>query len=104
MTSGDLVHPSARSRRYWLWGVAIFAMVMAAIVWFAYSRVLAYELLSTAPDAISGDGRLDRYAQARAELCLRHVAAAQLTSEPDAEVFDVLHCTHSPLVPAGPPR
>ncbi len=76
MTSGDLVHPSARSRRYWLWGVAIFAMVMAAIVWSAYSRVLAYELLSTAPDAISSDGRLDRYAHARAEPAWRQHCAA----------------------------
>lgn len=46
------------------------------MVWFSYTRVMAYELLSAPPDAIGGNARLDRFAHGLAEPAWRRHCAS----------------------------
>jgi cytochrome c oxidase cbb3-type subunit III len=66
MTSGDLAHLSVRGRRRWLIGLVAVVLVAATAVYLAYNRILKYELLAAAPDAIAADARLDRFADSLA--------------------------------------
>jgi cytochrome c oxidase cbb3-type subunit 3 len=62
MTSGDLAHLSARGRRRWLIGVVVVVALAGAVVYFAYQQILKYELLAAAPNSITADQRLGRFA------------------------------------------
>ena len=67
MTSNDLTHPSARTRRRWLIGVALLVVAAGALVYFAYIQILKYELLTTDANSIAGDPRLVRFAEGLAQ-------------------------------------
>ena len=62
MTSGDLAHMPARTRRRWLIGVAVVTVAAAVLVYLAYNQILKYELVAAAPGAIAADSRLDHFA------------------------------------------
>jgi cytochrome c oxidase cbb3-type subunit 3 len=62
MTSGDLAHLSARTRRRWLIGVAVLVAAAAVLVYLAYNQILKYELLAANPGTVAADPRLAHFA------------------------------------------
>jgi cytochrome c oxidase cbb3-type subunit 3 len=62
MTSGDLTHPSARSRRRWLTGVAVLVAGAGVLIYLAYAQILKYEFLSADAETIVADPHLVRFA------------------------------------------
>lgn len=67
MGSGDLIHPSAGTRRRWLIGVAILGAALAGLVYLAYGRIMNYELLVADAQSIATTPRLARYADGLAK-------------------------------------
>ena len=86
MPSGDLTHPSAKTRRRWLIGVAIVAALAAGLVYLIYGRILNYELLAADAESIAATPRLADYADGLAEPAWRaHCASchgADLKGDP----------------------
>ena len=62
MRSGDLIHPSARTRRRWLIGVALFVAAAGGLVYLIYGQILKYELLSADAESIATTPRLAQFA------------------------------------------
>src|ERR1700744_4329092 len=66
MRSGDLTHPSARSRRQWLIGTALLVAIAGGLVYLIYGQILKYELLSADAEAIATTPRLTQFADSLA--------------------------------------
>jgi cytochrome c oxidase cbb3-type subunit 3 len=63
MTSNDLTHPSARTRRRWLIGVGLLVAAAGMLIYFAYGQILKYELLTTDANRIADSPRLVQFAE-----------------------------------------
>ena len=62
MRSGDLTHPSVRSRLRWLIGVAVLTALASGLVYLIHGQILKYELLSAESESIPGTARLAHFA------------------------------------------
>jgi cytochrome c oxidase cbb3-type subunit 3 len=76
MRSGDLTHPSARTRRRWLIGVAVLTALAGGLIYLAYGQVLQYELLSADSESIPGTPRLVHFSDDLARPAWREHCAA----------------------------
>jgi cbb3-type cytochrome c oxidase subunit III len=63
MRAGDLTHPSARTRRRWLLGVAILVALAGVLVYLIYGQILKYELLSADGESVAATPRLAHFAE-----------------------------------------
>src|SRR5262249_18962463 len=66
MRSGDLTHPSARTRRRWVFGVAVLVAVAGGLVYLIHGQILKYQLLSAEAETIPATPRLAQFADSLA--------------------------------------
>jgi len=93
MRSDDLTHPSARTRRRWLTGVAVLTVLAGGLVYLIYGQILKYELLSAESESIPSTPRLAHFADGLARPAwVEHCAAchgANLRGDPKRGVPDL---------------